>query len=627
MDGEKFYGRTHAGGSNGDGVIFEWDPSTNVYTKKYDLGAGDPGFAASDLLTLKDGKFYGVIYGLGEQDRTGSFGYGGELFEWDPSTNVYTKKIDLDSVFGQQNNRDLTLSGSKLYGISGFGSIFEWDPVTNIYTGRGGPSLHADIDNDLTLFQAPVANGIPGSCINFPSVTIDNSNNNKWVAIADSLGDAVAEIKANGNNLGIVNASMYINNAAVREDGNKKLYLDRNITITPAVQPTSAVDIRLYIKGSEFLALKNALNSNGDSSGISSINDIRIYKNGDACSSAVSSALTNSLATTAEAWQDNYVLSASIPSFSSFYFANKSLECPGPVIQCNADTVVNATERHCSAVVKYMAPVITDNCETVTLKQTAGLHSGAFFPVGATINTFVATSSSGNKDSCSFTVTVKDNKPPFITPVFAYPTLLWPPDHKLKNVTVNYFSWDNCEPASCSLSVSSNEPVLGTGFGDKAPDWVIPDKHHVKLRAERSASGDGRVYTITVTCTDASGNASTQKTRVFVPHNLHRHYSKGDYEFDGENDGYIDGKGDYFDNLFNCKVSPNPSRQNFNLEIKSSSEEKIEVNLFDITGRFISKLNAVKNNTLPFGDDLRPGVYMLQIRQGQQQKTIKIVKQ
>ena len=239
------------------------------------------------------------------------------------------------------------------------------------------------------------------------------------------------------------------------------------------------------------------------------------------------------------------------------------------------------------------------------------VYSGAFFPVGTTINTFVATSSSGKKDSCSFTVTVKDKKPPFITPAWANPALLWPPDHKMKNVTVNYFSWDNCGPASCSLAVSSNEPVLGTGFGDKAPDWVILDKHHVKLRAERSGSGDGRVYTITVTCTDASGNTSTQKTRVFVPHQLHEHHSKGLYNFGEENDGYIDGNGDYFDQLFDCKVTPNPSKQNFNLEIESVSNEKIEVNLFDISGRFISKLSAVKNQIFRFGDDLRPGVYMV----------------
>ena len=66
--------------------------------------------------------------------------------------------------------------------------------------------------------------------------------------------------------------------------------------------------------------------------------------------------------------------------------------------------------------------------------------------------------------------------------------------------------------------VSSNEPVNGTGDGDTAPDWVITGNLTVDLRAERSGTGSGRVYTITVRCTDASGNSSTKTVTVTVPH-------------------------------------------------------------------------------------------------------------
>ena len=63
------------------------------------------------------------------------------------------------------------------------------------------------------------------------------------------------------------------------------------------------------------------------------------------------------------------------------------------------------------------------------------------------------------------------------------------------------------------------------------------------------------------------------------------------------------------------------------MQIRSASDEKIEVDLYDITGRFLSKLNAVENQVYSFGDDLRPGVYLVEIIQGQQRKTIKVVKQ
>jgi hypothetical protein len=41
----------------------------------------------------------------------------------------------------------------------------------------------------------------------------------------------------------------------------------------------------------------------------------------------------------------------------------------------------------------------------------------------------------------------------------------------------------------------------------------------LKVRAERSGSGDGRVYTITVESRDEFGNASTKTVTVTVSHN------------------------------------------------------------------------------------------------------------
>jgi hypothetical protein len=67
------------------------------------------------------------------------------------------------------------------------------------------------------------------------------------------------------------------------------------------------------------------------------------------------------------------------------------------------------------------------------------------------------------------------------------------------------------------LSVTSNEPDDGLGDGDTPDDMVIVDDYTFDLRAERSALGDGRIYTITYQATDACGNVTVATATVTVP--------------------------------------------------------------------------------------------------------------
>ena len=126
----------------------------------------------------------------------------------------------------------------------------------------------------------------------------------------------------------------------------------------------------------------------------------------------------------------------------------------------------------------------------------------------------------GNEDIATASVIIEDTVSPDISSVSASPEILWPPNHKMRLITVEAVAVDNCdsEPVCKIISVISNEPANGKGDGNTAPDWEITGDLKVKLRAERAGGGSGREYTITVECTDDCENSATEDTTVTVPH-------------------------------------------------------------------------------------------------------------
>ncbi|HEX8558538.1 MAG TPA: alpha-amylase family glycosyl hydrolase [Pyrinomonadaceae bacterium] len=128
-----------------------------------------------------------------------------------------------------------------------------------------------------------------------------------------------------------------------------------------------------------------------------------------------------------------------------------------------------------------------------------------------------AIDNAGNASPLTTLVVRVDATAPVLSAVTASPSALAAPNHKMVDVALGYTAADDSGGATCSLGVASNEPVNGAGDGDAAPDWVVVDEHRVRLRAERSGGGAGRVYTVTVTCADAAGNSASRSATVTVP--------------------------------------------------------------------------------------------------------------
>jgi len=63
--------------------------------------------------------------------------------------------------------------------------------------------------------------------------------------------------------------------------------------------------------------------------------------------------------------------------------------------------------------------------------------------------------------------------------------------------------------------IKQNEPVNGLGDGDTSPDATI---NPLQVRAERSGTGNGRVYQIGFTANDGKGGKCESSVKVCVPH-------------------------------------------------------------------------------------------------------------
>jgi len=132
----KLYGMTSSGGAYNEGIIFEYDLNTSTFLKKSDFSSANGSKPNGSLIEASNGKLYGLTVAGGASNL-------GVLFEYDITSNTYTKKVDFTGINGSGAYGSLLeASNGNLYGVTkdggtfSHGNIFEYVILSNTLVSK-----------------------------------------------------------------------------------------------------------------------------------------------------------------------------------------------------------------------------------------------------------------------------------------------------------------------------------------------------------------------------------------------------------------------------------------------------------------------------------------------------------
>jgi hypothetical protein len=303
----------------------------------------------------------------------------------------------------ESNGTTIKEAGSQNYSI----------PVTALTVGNlyyirvlnTGPSAtdNGTEDFKIAVFGIPSSSVADAAPVGSNCVTADgpvtSTNSGRWLHITHQ-GKMLASIFDNaGNSMGAMTAKYFTNSAGVRSDATGIEYLDRNYEITPAVQPTNPVMVRLYFSKAEFDAMINA--NDGDGNDVLWLSDLKIAKFSSVpCASTLT--LTGEQLYNIYNWgalnTTVYYIDVQVPAFSSFFLKTVA----GGLLPA---TCSNFNYKLADGKVKLLWSTQTEtNTKDFELQKSS---DGINF---STIATIIAAGSSSNQKDYQFTDMLRNNE-------------------------------------------------------------------------------------------------------------------------------------------------------------------------------------------------------------------------
>jgi hypothetical protein len=152
-----------------------------------------------------------------------------------------------------------------------------------------------------------------------------------------------------------------------------------------------------------------------------------------------------------------------------------------------------------------------------------GVGAAPRLAVGSHALTLTVDDSVNPAMQCEVAVEVVDTQAPRLAPV-ASTNILWPPNHRMVPVVIQANASDaGGGPVFLTAEISSSEDPDKGGDGHTIRDYTTPVIDQMtgtisfELRAERVGRGEGRVYSIEITATDAASNQTRAIVEIRAP--------------------------------------------------------------------------------------------------------------
>lgn len=263
----------------------------------------------------------------------------------------------------------------------------------------------------------------------------------------------------------------------------------------------------------------------------------------------------------------------------------------------------------CSKTITIPDVTFADNCGTPqltwsmtgsTVASGTGQIGSATFNVGITTVTYTLTDGSGNIGTSTFLVLISDKIPPTIT--------------CRSNIVTNTLGSD------CFRNIGITLPAFGDNCKIRSLTWALNGATVLSSPLTGINNLGVKSYnigltTVSFTATDSSGNSTTCSFTVQV-NSTNSCFAK-----------MLAKESSLSSTDLKARLTPNPTTLSFNLFVKSSVNELVDVVVYNNEGQKIEQLKASPNQSILFGEKYAKGAYLIEAKQGDKRSTIVGVKQ